>query len=128
MPENGGFPLEFSWLVDDLPIKVVIIQKSKDEMKEQEGERSVANISKWPLSLTKIGWKSSVTDLTIMNRLCVSHHSMASANLNKSEDLVTNTIAASKYIPRRPRLVKFSYSEKATIFCEISTVDLTVTT
>jgi hypothetical protein len=28
-------------------------------------------------------------------------HSMATANLNKSEDFVTNTTAASKYIPRR---------------------------
>ena len=29
---------------------------------------------------------------------------MAIANLNKSEDFVTNTTAASKYIPRRPRI------------------------
>ena len=29
---------------------------------------------------------------------------MARANLNKSEELVTNTIAASKYIPKRPRI------------------------
>ena len=28
--------------------------------------------------------------------------SMATANLNKSEDLVTNTTAASKYVPKRP--------------------------
>ena len=32
------------------------------------------------------------------------YHSMATANLNKSEDFVTNTTAASKYIPRRPRI------------------------
>ena len=31
-------------------------------------------------------------------------HSMASANLKKSEDFVTNNTAASKYIPRRPRI------------------------
>ena len=31
-------------------------------------------------------------------------HSMATANLNKSEEFVTNTTAASKYIPRRPRI------------------------
>ena len=31
-------------------------------------------------------------------------HSMARANLNKSEWLVTNTTAASKYIPKRPRI------------------------
>ena len=29
------------------------------------------------------------------------YHSMARANLNKSEELVTNTTAASKYIPKR---------------------------
>ena len=33
-----------------------------------------------------------------------SLHSIAIANLNKSEDFVTNTTAASKYIPRRPRI------------------------
>ena len=31
-------------------------------------------------------------------------HSMATSNLNKSEEFVTNTTAASKYIPRRPRI------------------------
>ena len=31
-------------------------------------------------------------------------HSMARANLNKSVWLVTNTTAASKYMPRRPRI------------------------
>ena len=30
--------------------------------------------------------------------------SMATANLNKSEDLVTNNTAASKYVPRRSRI------------------------
>ena len=34
----------------------------------------------------------------------VLSHSMARANLNKSVWLVTNTTAASKYIPRRPRI------------------------
>ena len=29
---------------------------------------------------------------------------MATANLKKSEDFVINTITASKYIPRRPRI------------------------
>ena len=32
------------------------------------------------------------------------YHSMATANMNKSEELVTNTTAASKYIPKRPRI------------------------
>ena len=32
------------------------------------------------------------------------HHSMATANIKKSLELVTNTTAASKYIPRRPRI------------------------
>ena len=31
-------------------------------------------------------------------------HSMARANLNKSEEVLTNTTAASKYMPRRPRI------------------------
>ena len=31
-------------------------------------------------------------------------HSMATANLNKSKELVTNTTAASKYIPKSPRI------------------------
>jgi hypothetical protein len=35
---------------------------------------------------------------------CKTFHSMATANLNKSEDFVTNTTAASKYIPKRPRI------------------------
>ena len=34
----------------------------------------------------------------------LTHHSMATANLNKIEDFVTNTTAASKNIPRRPRI------------------------
>ena len=34
----------------------------------------------------------------------ITKHSMASANLNKSEEFVTNTTATSKYIPRRPRI------------------------
>jgi hypothetical protein len=31
-------------------------------------------------------------------------HSMATANLNKSEEFMTNITAASKYITRRPRI------------------------
>ena len=34
----------------------------------------------------------------------VPSHSMATANLKKSEEFMTNTTAASKYIPRRPRI------------------------
>ena len=34
----------------------------------------------------------------------VSIYSMATVNLKKIEELVTNTTAASKYIPRRPRI------------------------
>ena len=30
---------------------------------------------------------------------------MATANLNKSEDFMTNTTTASKYLPRRPRII-----------------------
>ena len=40
------------------------------------------------------------------SRADVLSHSMATANLKKSEDFVTNTTAASKYIPRRPRISK----------------------
>ncbi len=32
------------------------------------------------------------------------YHSMAIVNLNKSEELVTNTTTASKYMPKRPRI------------------------
>ena len=32
-------------------------------------------------------------------------HSMTTANQKKSKDFVTNTTAASKYIPRRPRII-----------------------
>ena len=34
----------------------------------------------------------------------LTNHSMATANLKKSEDFVTNTTAASKKIPRRPKI------------------------
>ena len=34
-------------------------------------------------------------------------HSMVTANLKKSEDFVTNITAASKYIPRRPKIPPF---------------------
>ena len=40
-------------------------------------------------------------DLSIFS---IKGHSIATANLNKSEDFVTNNTAASKYIPRRPRI------------------------
>ena len=36
--------------------------------------------------------------------ISVLRHSMATANLNKSKDFVTNTTTASKYIPRRLRI------------------------
>ena len=34
----------------------------------------------------------------------VGDHSMATANLNKSEELMTDITTASKYIPKRPRI------------------------
>ena len=40
---------------------------------------------------------------TVTLRKCLTIHSMARANLNKSVWLVTNTIQ-SKYIPRRPKI------------------------
>ena len=36
--------------------------------------------------------------------LLIILHSMATVNLKKSEEFVTNTTAASKYMPRRPRI------------------------
>ena len=42
-------------------------------------------------------------DATV-SHLKLTLHSMAGANLKKSVWLVTNTTAASKYIPRRPRI------------------------
>ena len=36
--------------------------------------------------------------------ICWFNHSMATTNLNKSEELVTNTTTVSKYIPKRPRI------------------------
>ena len=39
-----------------------------------------------------------------LNLQNILEYSMATANLNKSEDFVTNTTAASKYIPRKPRI------------------------
>ena len=41
---------------------------------------------------------------TLFCILKATFYSMATVNLNKSEDFVTNTTAASKYIPRRPRI------------------------
>ena len=51
-----------------------------------------------------IGCKESKIsrDLEIRIDFYAMTHSMATANLKKSEDFVTNTTAASKYIPRRP--------------------------
>ena len=40
---------------------------------------------------------------TPFEQLC-SRHSMARVNLNKSEEVVTNTTTASKYIPKRSRI------------------------
>ena len=42
--------------------------------------------------------------ITLESGIDVAPHSMATANLNKSEEFVTNTTAALKYIPRRPRI------------------------
>ena len=42
-----------------------------------------------------------------LHGLMISIYSMANANLNNSEWLVTNTTAASKYIPKRPRVYIF---------------------
>ena len=42
--------------------------------------------------------------ISLSNSQLSSTHSMATANLKKNEDLVTNTTAASKYIPRRTRI------------------------
>ena len=55
----------------------------------------------WTCSTRYIYLRSSHNiDIMIIPR----SHSMARANLNKSEWLVTNTTAASKYIPKRPRI------------------------
>ena len=48
---------------------------------------------------------------------------MARDNLNKSEDLVTNTTAASNYIPRRPTSIEIppldpNLINKSTFKCE----------
>ena len=40
----------------------------------------------------------------IAQKIIEVNHSMAIANLEKSEDFVTNTNAASKYIPRKLRI------------------------
>ena len=40
----------------------------------------------------------------LKNGVLQNTHSMARVNLNKSEELVTNTTAASKYIPKRSRI------------------------
>ena len=37
-------------------------------------------------------------------KIVIGSHSMATANQNKSEDFVTNTTEASKYIPRKTRI------------------------
>ena len=43
-------------------------------------------------------------DLHVFFSKTYNYHSMARANLNKSKKVLTNTTAASKYIPRRPRI------------------------
>ena len=45
---------------------------------------------------------SSSFTVTFGEKVLTLAHSIATVNLNKSEDLVTNTTAASKYIPMRP--------------------------
>ena len=40
--------------------------------------------------------------ITSCNKVSVTSNSMARANLNKSEWLVTNSTAASKFMPKRP--------------------------
>ena len=45
-------------------------------------------------------WKYKVVKIIVLLQV----HSMATANLKKSEELVTNTTAASKYIPQSPRI------------------------
>jgi hypothetical protein len=42
--------------------------------------------------------------LLFMKSKISQNHSMVIANLKTSEEFVTNTTAASKYIPRRPRI------------------------
>ena len=59
-------------------------------------------VAKFPL-VTNI-WSYEWSSCTKSSFALVSLHSMATANLNKSVWLVTNTTAASKYIPRRPRI------------------------
>ena len=49
-------------------------------------------------------WHIYFQYLDIIINYCKIVHSMARANLNKSEKFLTNTTAASKYIPRRPRI------------------------
>ena len=52
-------------------------------------------------------WKheTHIKEIKSQVLIFVQHHlSMAIANLNKSDELVTNTTVASKYIPKRPRI------------------------
>ena len=49
-------------------------------------------------------WVMSRTRYIYLNEMSIQNHSMAGANLNKIVWLVTNTTAASKYIPRRTRI------------------------
>ena len=49
--------------------------------------------------------KAMTLSILVSVKFCIAEHSMAIANLNKSEELVTNTTTASKYmIPKRPRI------------------------
>ena len=52
-------------------------------------------------NVTKIQWPGF---WNFIQKIKGHFHSMATANLNKSEDFVTNTTAVSKYIPVRPRI------------------------
>ena len=47
---------------------------------------------------------SSTKNHIVKSQYGHSQSSLATANLNKSEEFVTNTTAASNYIPRRPRI------------------------
>ena len=47
-------------------------------------------------------WKN--LGLTLLSKCQKKTHSTARANLNKSKELATNTTAASKYMPKRPRI------------------------
>ena len=62
---------------------------------------------KYVAPYASFGYKLILGNLWLFGSVVSSvsiHHSMAIANLKKNEEFVTNTTAASKYIPRRPRI------------------------